>query len=875
MLHRPTGDAPPPPAAESVNADELTPTHAGRAGMLYLHPADDFDESVLAQTAREELTPGGDLVETLKRLRNLNRAAELMPLCEQPDEVSKQWADDHNNQLVARLQLERTLHAQLDHITRLEMSTDAAQSRELKQLQEKADKEEAELAEAMAQLTQSYRKLRSDAVVETSAKMKFKAIGARSRVSGRQEGAEVGEPLASSMASGATLTTALPLRSFSGRSFKMDLPPPPSSPLRAEAARSPTMHELDAETRVLPADPGGRQPAHSPEKLTLPDAPLPPANLEAEMKAIAEPLGVEAMPARQSTSAPSDSGSPLPRYLQVELHEGAQKMLCPDDKPRVSPPAAAEKQQHTTENSAFPSARYSHYPPSVQTTVAYAEHAGELMPSTTSAMMNHAVDVPVAVDEIAERRQPQPGMTQDSSGQLLHRARTLLQHSDTVERTSSVAALADSAGVHGPKHPYLPGATSSYSRPGMTPHGNSSDSISAPAKPSPRSSTPPRRRVNGGAGSSVPVRSPARIRARDASRIRDRAERLSDRFEQRQQESHSYVSEVGNDTFSLHEYAKLNPATSLGSAAPRGAVVATVKPSHRDPGTRDLEQQAAPVGFRLNFGKLDAKQSSMRAKSPVTIRTGPREQTQSITTQSALSDTYSASTRIGTLDRLGVMSSQHGVLLPASRRGAMLASAEMVKRGPSPVRVRFLGESPRERDERLSMSGRSYTPEFSGRILQQAGSTTLSFEDPRLLKRAERAASIASQEGDSGLHSGAGVLERLRIGIESGDLDSAIYSWDAKAERPDWQHEQRSEQLRSVSGPLQFAQRIVARAGSAPQMHPSLQQETHGAQSFATMSSNSSVRSGERSEGLAHLANHSHSPVVRAAAFRAIQSHNV
>lgn len=850
----------------SANDDSLllgtpTPLHAMKSrsqisqsnsapaaeSLLSLHPVDDFDVSVLAQTAREELIPGGDLVETLKRLRNLNRKATLMPLSEQPDEVSIQWADDHNGQLVARLQLERTLHAQLEHVTSLEKDMDDTQRHELNQLRKKADQEEAELVEEMAQLTQGYRKLRADAVPDVSTSMKFQAIGARRRVSARQVGSQPGEPVATAVglvAVGATRqtnqgthvegveqvdssgdrsadSTALPPRSFSGRSFKMDLPPPPASPLRAEPSRPPAEHELSTETRVSLESPDEAPPAHSSGRLALTDAPSPPANLELEMEESAESLGVEATPDRQSSSSPS--GSPLPRYLQVELHEGAQKMLLSpgSTKLRVSPSSAAENQQYAPQNSAVRSAQYSEYPRSVQGTLVYAEHAKDLMPSTTSAMVSQppGVDVPAAIDNIAgEQGQQGPGLTQESPGQLFDRARALLQQSDAAERTGSLAVPASSAGasadVHGSKHSPSLVAASSYNRPGVSLHWSRSDSAGAPAKPSPRSGTPPRRLAHGGSGSTVArnqIRSPMPIRTTDASRIRDRAERLSDRFERRQQEPDNRGGEVDKrDTFSLPEHAKANPATSL--VAPRHAVVATVKMSHRDPGTKDLKHESAAPGVKLNFTK---NPGSMRAKSPVTIRTGLRDQGQSTAAQHAPSNTYSAPRRIGTLDRQGATSSR-GVPFPAGRRTAMFASADVVRRGLSPVRVRFLGESPRERNERLSMSGRSDTTEFSERILRQT-SSTLSFEDPRLLKPAERPVSIASQEGDNSLRSGAGVLERLRIGIECGDLDSAIYSWDAQAEQQsEAQSEQQSEQQRLASGPLQFAQRIAARAGSQP-----------------------------------------------------------
>ena len=94
----------------------------------------------------------------------------------------------------------------------------------------------------------------------------------------------------------------------------------------------------------------------------------------------------------------------------------------------------------------------------------------------------------------------------------------------------------------------------------------------------------------------------------------------------------------------------------------------------------------------------------------------------------------------------------------------------------------------------------------------------------------------ASQEGDNGLRSGAGVLERLRIGIETGDLDSAIYSWDAEAEQRLAQSEQPNKQQQLVSGPLQFAERIVARSGSAPRLRPQTQPPLQQEQSFTLVS---------------------------------------
>ena len=258
------------------------------------------DESSLAQTVREELAPGGDLVESLKRLRNLNREAALLPVSEQPDGLSVHWARQHNKQLVERLQLERTLHTQLDQISSLERGMDDAQRRELGRLRKKADEEEAELAEAMAQLTHSFRQLRADAVAGASAKLTPKASNTRES-SAQQAGETPDEPRA---ASGSR--DAARLNTVSRLSFKMDLPPPPP-----------------------PTPPKSRSESLS-----------PPANLEHDLQAMAAQASAGAVSPRRSGSG---SGSPLPHYLQAELQEAAQKMLCPDGATlRDSAPALLE-----------------------------------------------------------------------------------------------------------------------------------------------------------------------------------------------------------------------------------------------------------------------------------------------------------------------------------------------------------------------------------------------------------------------------------------------------------------------------------------------------------------------------------------------------
>jgi hypothetical protein len=500
------------------------------------------DLTPLEQTVIE-LRQAGGLVDSLEVLRGMNKHEKLLPhLGSEELKISPEWAARHNEQIVEQLQLERTLHEQLDAVTAVEQRTEASARQQLQQVWDKVAKDEEELSKRMAHLTNSHRAAAFETAVALRAKLAEQPEEAAKHEAARSaapqpvlggsptiawtlspdaQGGISSEPrmligvdtthngradtlLLDSNGDGVVDSVVVPLRSVSGPSFAMALPPPP--PL----SQKPPPPESESLATV--------QPAH-----------LLPANLEMQPSSGTEPASAPHQSSSGSRqggggggggSSSSSSRSPLPRYLQVETSGGTQRFLLQEDGIEVTIRGAQ------ADGGAASAGRGVGEP---MPTEAAAAAAAAAWPGAEISMQQAQQQQQQAQQQ---QQQQQAGLEPGAGagagaeeggggGNLTEKAMALLEYSDAVDQQAAAAASSHPADTGGSGSgsggvdwagkeeettvkkrppPYVPAFDSSPAAAAV----RERRPLSSPSRaPSLRSATPPKRRVHGGGGGSI------------------------------------------------------------------------------------------------------------------------------------------------------------------------------------------------------------------------------------------------------------------------------------------------------------------------------------------------------------------------------------
>ena len=337
------------------------------------------DLTPLEQTVIE-LRQAGGLVDSLEVLRGMNKHEKLLPhLGSEELKISPEWAARHNEQIVEQLQLERTLHEQLDAVTAVEQRTEASARQQLQQVWDKVAKDEEELSKRMAHLTNSHRAAAFETAVALRAKLAEQPEEAAKHEAARSaapqpvlggsptiawtlspdaQGGISSEPrmligvdtthngradtlLLDSNGDGVVDSVVVPLRSVSGPSFAMALPPPPTTTTPTQAGTGPKLKQQPVRRKPPPPPLSQKPPPPESESLaTVQPAHLLPANLEMQPSSGTEPASAPHQSSSGSRqggggggggSSSSSSRSPLPRYLQVETSGETQRFLLQED----------------------------------------------------------------------------------------------------------------------------------------------------------------------------------------------------------------------------------------------------------------------------------------------------------------------------------------------------------------------------------------------------------------------------------------------------------------------------------------------------------------------------------------------------------------